>query len=120
MLNENQINMLPERVYERLSRINTEYLEITGNIIKEIGELRPTDVHRLQQAYNYGADLHKVTSKLAEVSGKNEKEIYDIFDIVAKENYNYAKPFYKAQGLSFIPYEENESLKRCYSRWKNK
>lgn len=112
MLNENQINMLPERIYERLSRINTEYLEITGNVIKKIGELRPTDVHRLQQMYDYGADLHKVTLKLAEVSGKNVQEIYDIFDIVAKENYDYAKPFYKAQGLAFIPYEENESLKR--------
>ena len=81
MLNENQINILPERIYERLSRINTEYLEMTGNVIKKIGELRPTDVHRLQQMYDYGADLRKVTQKLAETSGKNVQEIYDIFVI---------------------------------------
>lgn len=112
MLNENQINMLPERIYQRLNAINGEYLESIGEVIKKIGELRPTDVHRLQQMYEYGADMDKVIRKLSDISGKNIQEIYDIFDIVAKENYEYSKPFYEAQGLKFVPYEENESLKR--------
>lgn len=112
MLNERQINFLPERVVERLRQSNTEYLENIGNVIKKIGELRPTDVHQLQQMYNYGADLQKVMLKLAEVSEKNIQDIYDMFDIVAMENYNYAKPFYKAKAMQFIPYSENEDLKQ--------
>ncbi len=112
MLNEHQINMLPERIYQRLDKMNTEYLTSIGEVIKKIGELRPTDVHRLQQMYNYGADVHKITNSLSAMSSKNIAEIYDIFDIVARENYNFAKPFYKAKGMPFIPFEENESLQK--------
>ena len=111
MLNERQINLLPERIVERLRQANTEYLENIGHVIKKIGELRPTDVHQLQQMYNYGADLQKVTLKLAEVSRKNIQDIYDMFDIVAMENYNYAKPFYEAKAITHIPYAQNEDLK---------
>lgn len=112
MLTENQINLLPERIYQRLNDINTEYLESIGRTLKEIGRLRPTDVHKLQQMYSYGEDIDRITQKLADASGKNIQEIYEIFDIVAKENYDYAKPFYDAQGLKFIPYEQNENLQR--------
>lgn len=112
MLNERQINMLPERIAGRINQINNEYLENIGNVLKKIGELRPSDVHKLQQMYDYGADMHRITLKLAEVSEKKTQEIYEIFDIVAKENYEYAKPFYKAKNIEFIPYEKNKRLKR--------
>lgn len=110
MLNERQLEILPERIYQRLNAINTECLDSVGKVIKKIGELRPSDVHKLQQMYDYGADLYKISLKLAEVSGKNVQEIYDIFDIVAKDNYDYAKPFYEAKAIPFVPFEENEKL----------
>lgn len=110
MLNENQINALPERIYERLQAMNTEYLASIGKVLQKIGELRPTDVHKLQRMYDYGADFDKITKALAEASGKNIKEIYDIFDIVAKENYDYSEPFYKAKDKPFIPYSKNKKL----------
>lgn len=111
MLTENQINLLPERIYERLNGINTEYLKSIGRVLKKIGELRPSDIHKLQQAYDYGADVDRIARDLAKASAKNVAEIYEIFDIVAKENYDYAKPFYKAKGITHIPYNENEKLK---------
>lgn len=83
-----------------------------GEVIKKIGELRPSDVHKLQQLYNYGADVDNIVRKLSKASEKNIEEIYEIFDIVAKENYSYAEPFYKAKGKKYIPYEENESLQK--------
>ena len=112
MLNEHQIELLPERIYQRLNRINTECLVSIGEVIKEIGELRPKDVHQLQQLYNYGADVDRIVKELAAADKKNIAEIYEIFDIVAKENYNYSEPFYKAKNKPFIPYEENETLQR--------
>ncbi len=112
MFNERQIELLPERITARLTKINTEYLESIGKVIKDIGELRPSDVHKLQQMRQYGTNGKKMAEKLAKTSEKNIKEIYEIFDLVAKENYNYAKPFYKAKKKPFIPYEENEDLKK--------
>ena len=112
MLNEHQIELLPERIYQRLNDINTEYLKSIGGVIKEIGELRPSDVHKIQQIYRYGSNVDDIVNKLAKVSEKNIEEIYEIFDIVAKENYSYAEPFYKTKGKMYIPYEENESLQK--------
>lgn len=112
MLNENQLELLPERIYQRLNAINAEYLESIGGVIKEIGELRPSDVHKIQQMRRYGSNVNDIANKLAKASDKNVAEIYEIFDIVAKENYNYAEPFYKAKGKAFIPYEENDRLQK--------
>ena len=112
MLNENQLELLPERIYQRLNDINTEYIKSIGGVIKEIGELRPSDVHKIQQMYRYGSNVDDIVNKLAKASEKNIAEIYEIFDIVAKENYDYSQPFYEAKGKVFIPYEENEDLQR--------
>lgn len=112
MLNQNQIQLLPERIYKHLSDINTDYLISVGEVLEKIGELRPTDVNQLQQMYNYGAQTDKIAKRLAENSQKDISEIYDIFDIVAKENYKFAKPFYEARMIDYIPYEENIPLQR--------
>ena len=110
MLSNEQINMLPERIYQRLNNINTEYLTSIGNVIRKINELRPKDVHQLKRLYDYGADMHRISLKLAEVSKKNINDIYEIFDIIAKDNYSSAETFYKAKNIPFIPYEKNEGL----------
>lgn len=110
MLSNEQIERLPERICERLKRINTEYLNSIGRSVKEIGELRPSEVHKLQRMYAYGADGREMAEKLAEAAEINIKEIYEIFDLAAKENYNYAKPFYKLKNKPFIPYYENSEL----------
>ena len=110
MLNENAINALPEAICERLEKINTRYLESIGKRIREIGEMKPTDINRAQLIYQCGMDVDSITRELANASGKNVKEIQDIFSLIAKENYEYSRPFYEAQGLEFIPFEENEAL----------
>lgn len=112
MLSEYRIETLPERIYERLNAINSECLVKIGEIIKKIGELRPKDIHQLQQMYNYGADIESIILKLSKASEKNIDEIYEIFDIVAKENYDYSKPFYMAKDIPHVPYEENADLQR--------
>ena len=112
MFNERQIELLPERITTRLTKINNEYLQSIGEVIKDIGELRPSDVHKLQRMYSYGTKGKALSERLAKTSETNIKEIYEIFDLVAKENYNYAKPFYEFKKKPFIPYEENEYLKK--------
>ncbi len=112
MLNENAINALPEAICARLEAINTGYLESIGKRIKEIGEMKPTDINRAQIMYQCGVDADELTRQLANASGKNVKEIQDIFSLIAKENYEYSRPFFEAQGMEFIPFEENEPLQR--------
>lgn len=110
MLTENQLNALAERVYQRVNVVNTEYLISIGETLKKIGELRPSDVHKLQQMYDYGMRADNLVRELAKASEKNVAEIYDIFDIVAQENYDFATPFFKAKGIPHVPYAENKKL----------
>ena len=112
MLDEYTIEMLPEAIYQRLNKINAEYLDIIATKINEIGRLRATDINRLQAMYENGGSIDKITRKLADASGKNVEDIYRIYDLVAKENYEYAKPFYAAKNMPFIPYEQNEKLQK--------
>ena len=110
MLTENQLNALAERAYQRINAVNTDYLISVGETLKKIGELRPSDVHKLQQMYDYGMRADNLVRELAKASEKNVAEIYDIFNIVAQENYDFAKPFYKAKGIPHVPYAENKKL----------
>lgn len=112
MLNKSQIELIPERIYQRLNAINTEYLVSIGEVIKDIGELRPTDIHQLQQMYNFGAQTDKMAKQLAEATEKNIDDIYKLFDAVAKDNYTFAKPFYEAKLIDYIPYEQNIPLQQ--------
>jgi predicted RecB family endonuclease len=60
----------------------------------------------------YGGDYDKIVDKLAEITELNVKDIYKIFDEVAKNDYNFAKQFYDYRGKKFIPYEENIVLQQ--------
>lgn len=112
MFNENQLKALPARIEQRLKQVNDLALEKIGKRIKEIGEMKPSDVHRAKQLMNYGSDFDEITRQLAEISKKNEQDIYDIFDTIAKDNTAQAEKLAKAKSISFLPYEENKQLKQ--------
>ena len=112
MLTEEQKQILPERIAHRLEKINEEYLQMIGRRIKEIGTLSASDAHRLSQMREYGADVEKITQELAEISEKNIAEIYEIYDLVAQDNAEFSEQFFEAVGKEYIPYQNNEALKR--------
>lgn len=112
MLDEYTIEMLPEAIYRRFNKINAEYLDIIATKINEIGRLRATDINRMQAMYENGGNIDKITQKLADATGKSISDIHEIYDAVAKENYEYTKPFYAAKSKPFIPYEGNEKLQK--------
>ena len=109
MLNEDTLNALPEAICQRLDKLNTEYLERIGQKVKEIGEMSPGDLRRLQRMQTYGADIE---AELERITEKNAREIYEIVDAVAKDIYTSAAPAYTAKGIEYISYAKNEELQR--------
>ncbi|MBQ9428609.1 MAG: hypothetical protein IJU41_03585 [Clostridia bacterium] len=109
MLDENTLNALPEAIYQRLNKINTDYLEKIGQKVREIGKLGGGDLHKLRQLQSYGADIE---AEFERATRKNAAEIYDIIDAVARDVYADAAPLYSAKGLQYIPYTENTELQR--------
>lgn len=111
MLNNNQEEQLVQLLIDRINALNENILEIIGNRIKEIGEMTPTQVHQINQMLMYNTDIKEIIEKLAEVSGMNVNDIYSLFEYSAKTNQDFARQFYRARGISYIPYAQNKVLK---------
>lgn len=112
MLSEEVIDKVIERLVNRIEEGNTYTLKKIGESIKKIGTLSPSKAQELVQVLKYGGDYDKIVDKLAEITELNVKDIYKIFDEVAKNDYNFAKQFYDYRGMKFIPYEENIALQQ--------
>lgn len=110
MLDERLIDVLVERLVNRIEEGNAYILGKIGESIKQIGALTPTKAMQLQQILKYGGNYDKIVEKLAEITQLNVAEIYKIFEEVAKNDYLFAKQFYDYKGVKYIPYEENIAL----------
>ena len=111
MLNNNQEEQLVQLLIDRINALNEDILEIIGNRIKEIGEMTPTQVHQINQMLMYNTDINTIVKKLAEITNMNVNDIYSLFEYSAKTNQDFARQFYKARGISYIPYAQNKALK---------
>ena len=111
MLNNEQEEKLVQILIDRINALNEDILTMIDNRIKQIGELTPTQVHQIQQMLMYDTDIDTIVQKLAEVTNMNVNDIYNMFEYSAKTNQDFAKQFYKARGISYIPYAQNKALK---------
>lgn len=111
MLNNEQEEKLVQILIDRINALNEDILTIIGNRIKQIGELTPTQVHQIKQMLMYDTDINTIVQKLAEVTNMNVNDIYNMFEYSAKTNQDFAKQFYKARRISYIPYAQNKALK---------
>lgn len=112
MLSDEVIEKIVERLVNRIEEVNLYALKKIGGTIKKIGTINPSDVHELVEIMQYGGDYDKIVKKLAEVTELNVKDIYKIFDEVAKTDTQFAEKFYKYRNKKFIPYKDNEVLQR--------
>ena len=110
MLSENAKERLAEALVDKIEELNEVILKEIGQSIKEIGILKPSKAYQLAQELQYGASYNKIVNKIKEITGLNEKQIYKIFEEVAKNNQLFAKKFYDYRNVDFIPYEQNIAL----------
>ena len=111
MLSEDVKEKIAEQLVDRIEELNATILEEIGNTLKYMGTLTPSQAYKIIQDLKYGGSYQKIIKKLAEVSKLNEKEIYKIFEEIAKDDQNFAKQFYKFRKIDFIPYNRNKELK---------
>lgn len=110
MLSDEVVERVSERLVNRIEQANTYILKEIGKVIKKIGTLTPSKAYQLEQILKYGGDYEKIANKLAEITRMNVSDIYDIFDEVAKNDYNFAKKFYDYRNAPYIPYNQNIAL----------
>lgn len=111
MLSDEVLELVSERLVSRIESTNTYILKQIGSNLDELGKLNYSDAHKLAQILKYGGDYDKIIKKLSEVTNITEKEISEIFDEVAKREYDFAKQFYDYRNIKYLPYNEHSVLK---------
>ena len=112
MKDEKKLDLVLERFYNRFNKYNTKVLEELGNVIKQFDGLSPSQAHRLAQELKYSNNVDDLLKELSRLSGKSLKEMETLFDEVAKQNVGFSEIYYDVKGKEYIPYEENDRIRR--------
>lgn len=110
-MTEEEIELLTERLVERIQKANTYILENIGELIKKLRGLRPTEAQQLQQILLYGEDYQEIVNKISKLTGLTIKEIDEIFLNYAEKDQSFYKDFYKYRNIPFVELAQNEALK---------
>ena len=110
MLSEEVLERLSEKLVDRVERLNTYLIQKIGNQINTIGTVTPSQLSEVLQSVQYGNDLDEIMNKIAEITDMNVKDIYKIFEEVARKNQLFSKKFYNYKKIKFIPYDKNKVL----------
>lgn len=112
MINENQIELLVERLLNRIEQANTYFLKNIGSSIKQIKSITPSQAQQLIQILKYNGDYEDIIREISKYTNLNIKDIDDIFSNYAKKDQLFYEKFYKYRNIPFVEYAENEALKR--------
>lgn len=112
LTNEKQLDKVLERYYNRYSKYNEKVLKLLGKTIKEIGDMKPSEVHRLGQQIKYSEDIDKVIQDLADITDKSIEDIEKLFEKFAKENVEFSEVYYEAKDKEYVGYDNNIRLQR--------
>lgn len=111
MNNELSDELVITRLIDRVESGNTFILKQIGKTIKEIGQLKPTDLYKLEQMIKYGARYDTIIERLSKITKLNIKEIDEIFEAYAKRDYKFAEKFYKYRNIDYVPFNQMTALK---------
>ena len=111
-INEKQIDMLVERLLNRVEKANAYFLKNIGSYIKKIKKLSPSKAQQLIQILKYGGDYEDIIRQLAKYTDLNIEDIDEIFNQYAKKDQMFYKQFYEYRNKPFIPFDQNVLLKQ--------
>ena len=112
MISEEQIELLVERLVNRIEEANTYFLMKMGSSIKKIRELTPSQAQQLVNILKYGGNYEDIIREIAKYTNLNISEVDEIFSNYAKKDQLFYEKFYKYRNIPFVEYEQNEALKR--------
>lgn len=111
-MNEELQEELVKRFTKRFQKYNEKVLYELGRVIKEVGEVIPSDAYKLAQQLKYNTTIEDLEKELARITGKSIEEIQPILEKIAKENIVFSEPFYKEKGLKVPIYEQHKELQK--------
>jgi len=112
MFSEAILEMLLRPILNRQEAIESYVIQLIAKRVKEIGQLLPSDVYKLERLLKSGADVRRMNKEIARLTKLNEAAIKKLIKEVAEKSYLDAKLFYDYNQITFIPFEENTPLQK--------
>lgn len=119
MLSEEYIENIADKIVRRQESVNLYILKLIAKRVKEIGEMSPSDIHRLSRLYQMGADVRTVNDYLSHALNVEIVEVQRLIEEAAEDSYVFARPFYDYRELPFIPFEKNAEVQRVVAAVEN-
>ena len=94
-----------ERLTYRMEKVNQYILKEIARSLKEIGTINPTKLNQLIMSLKYGSKYKSMVKEISKYTKINAKEIEEIFEMVAKKDYENAKRFYEYRDVKYLPYK---------------
>ena len=111
MITEQQIDLIVEKLLERIEQANIQFLMNIGSSIKQIRKLKPSEAQKLVQILKYGGKYEEIIQELSKITNLNIKDIDEIFYNYAEKDQNFYKKFYEYRNIPYVPFNENNALK---------
>ena len=112
MLSDSKLTDYSYIVAARFEAINTHYIKLMAKQIKEIGQLSPSNIYRLQQMTKMQQNIDTINYLLAQETGRTLEELYQIYDMSGMSLYGDTYNLYTAKGVKQVPFEENVNIQR--------
>lgn len=112
MKDNDKLDLLLERFYNRYNNFNTKTLKMLGDTIKQFKGLTPSQAHKLAQELKYSKSIKELAKELAKLTGQSVDDVFKAFDIIANENVEFAKVYADAKGMKFTPYSKDSELQQ--------
>lgn len=112
MLSDKEIERLIQPIINRQININNYVIGVIAKRIKEIGEILPSDLYKLEALMRSGNDVQKINKEIAILINRQISDIKHIIQEVALDSYIDMKRFYDYRMIPFIPFKENIELQK--------
>lgn len=112
MLTERQMDAALNVFQQRMQEVEDFYYRRMGEHIRDIGQLVPSDVHRLQQLRRLNRNLGDVKRRLAKAAGLNLKDLETVLQEAAKVDDRVVRKIFGVSDAS-VALANNEALRRA-------
>lgn len=94
MLSERQLRALLMLFEERMQGVTGKYLAAMGEHLKTIGELTPSDVHRLTEMRRSGMNVERIQREIARSAEMSVADLAAVFRAVAGSDQKFAEQWF--------------------------
>ena len=110
MISESDLTDYAYIVSARFDAINTHYIKLMAEQIKEIGKLSPSNLFRLQQIAKMEQNIDAVEYLLAQETGKTLEELDKVLELSGFSVYQDAYDLYVAKNRIQVPFKQNQNM----------